>query len=303
MTKRQQPRYPIYIISKGRHDCCLTARALVRDNIDFMLVIEPQEEELYNREFDHGVQLAVLPFSNLGFGSIPARNWVWEDAKAKGAKRHWILDDNIRGFRRRYKGRRVPAESGPCIAAAEDFVDRYTNVGIAGMNYSMFVRERDKHPPFVLNAHVYSCFLILTELPNRWRGRYNEDTDLCLQVLADGLCTVQFNAFLIDKVATMTMKGGNTTAYNQTQDARLQASRILQRSWPYVVDVGRRFDRPHHKVREEWRKFDTQLIRRTDIDWGAIGGAGNEYGMKLRQVGDVIKSPMLRKMLKEQNRK
>jgi hypothetical protein len=36
-------------------------------------------------------KILVLPFSNLGQGGIPARNWVWEHSISIGAKRHWIL--------------------------------------------------------------------------------------------------------------------------------------------------------------------------------------------------------------------
>jgi len=34
----------------------------------------------------------VLPFSNLGLGSYPARNWCWEHAISEGHAFHWILD-------------------------------------------------------------------------------------------------------------------------------------------------------------------------------------------------------------------
>jgi hypothetical protein len=43
---------------------------------------EPQEEEIYAQHFGRE-RLLLLPFSNLGQGSIPARNWVWEHAKAE----------------------------------------------------------------------------------------------------------------------------------------------------------------------------------------------------------------------------
>ena len=37
-----KPKYPIYIISKGRADIGLTANFMLKDKIDFKLVIEPQ---------------------------------------------------------------------------------------------------------------------------------------------------------------------------------------------------------------------------------------------------------------------
>ena len=116
----------------------------------------------------------------------------------------------------------------------------------------------------------------------RWRGRYNEDTDLCLQALSLGYCTVNFNAFLIEKMHTMTMKGGNT-AQLYKGDGRLTMARSLEKLWPKVVETRRRFQRPQHVVHNNWQKFDTQLIRRKDIDWENIQKTDN-YGLRLVQL-------------------
>ena len=202
-----RPRYPVYVISKGRADRCLTARFLVADQVDFRLVVEPQEADAYAARYGRD-RLEILPFANLGQGSIPARNWVWEHARAAGAEKHWILDDNIGYVVRRFHGERIRCESGPALACIEDLADRYANLAIAGLNYKMFATRYDCLPPFMANVHVYSCMLIRNDLPFRWRGRYNEDADLVLQVLSAGLCTILVNAFLIDKMASMTMKGG-----------------------------------------------------------------------------------------------
>ncbi len=289
------PRYPVYVISKGRHDCCFTAKFLIKDKTPFKLVVEPQEAEAYAKEFGEE-NLLILPFSNLGLGGIPARNWVWEHSKKAGFERHWILDDNIRSVKRRYKAFRVNCASGPAFACVEDFTDRYENIAISGLQYSFFVPDRLRIQPFYLNNHVYSCLLILNSLPNRWRGRYNEDTDLCLQVLADGWCTVLINAFVINKMRTMTMKGGNSDQLYRG-DGRLKMARSLERVWPYVVSVDRRFDRPQHKIHSEWKKFDTQLKRRTDIDWENLPKT-NEYGLELKQVAAEIKSDFIKSLLK-----
>lgn len=290
------PRYPVYVISKGRADCCLTAKFLHADGVPFTLVVEPQEAEEYS-EKNPGARIAVLPFSNLGLGGIPARNWCWEDSKKRGFERHWILDDNIRSVWRFFKGERIRCDSGPAFSACEDFTDRYENIAISGMNYGMFGISK-KTPPFYLNVHVYSCLLIRNDLPNRWRGRYNEDTDLCLQVLADGWCTVLFNAFLVDKMATLTMKGGNMeTLYKG--DGRLKMARALERKWPYVVSVDRRFKRPQHVVRNAWGRFDTPLKLKSGLKLPLL--KTNEYGLKLEAKGEV-KAPKLRSLLRRKKK-
>lgn len=292
---RPMPRYPVYVISKGRSDCCLTARFLARDGVPFRLVVEPQERDLYAAEFGEA-PLLVTPFSNLGLGSIPARNFVWEHARAAGAERHWILDDNISGVWRRWKARKMHVEAGVAFAACEDFTDRYENIAIAGMNYYMFSINKTRQPPFYLNVHVYSCLLIRNDLPFRWRGRYNEDTDLCLQVLSAGWCTVLFNAFLVWKMTTMTMKGGNATELYQG-DGRLKMARSLQRQWPGVVDTKRRFRRPQHVVKGAWRGFDTPLKLKAGVDLAKLPKV-DEYGMRIAERKDApVKSETIRALL------
>jgi len=56
-------KYPIYIISKGRSKNCLTARELKLMGVEFTLVVEPQEYELYKHITKN---ILVTPFSNLG---------------------------------------------------------------------------------------------------------------------------------------------------------------------------------------------------------------------------------------------
>ena len=283
----------MYVISKGRADACLTANFLVKDGVPFHLVVEPQEAEAYAEKYG-AEKILELPFSNLGLGGIPARNWVWEHSKAEGHKRHWILDDNIYNVHRLNHGRRIVCSSGVAFRACEDFTERYENIAISGLNYSMFaIDNKGTMPPFYLNVHVYSCLLILNSLPNRWRGRYNEDTDLCLQVLAAGWCTVLFNAFTIAKVRTMTMKGGNSAELYRG-DGRLKMASALKRMWPYVVGVDRRWGRPQHIVRDQWKKFDTQLVRRKDVDFSKL--KRNDYGMKVVQVSPT-KSATLKKAM------
>ena len=286
-TGRMMPKYPVYVPSKGRADSCLTARCLIADGVPFSLVIEEQERKAYAEKFPR-VPLLVLPFSNQG-SVIPARNWMKEHATKLGAERHWQIDDNISGFWRVYNGKRLYCDAGIGLKVCEDFTDRYENIAIAGLNYVMFYTEQGYQPPFYLNNHVYSCSLILNSLPYKWRGRYNEDTDYCLQALSEGWCTVLLNAFLVQKLGTMVMKGGNTDALSYHNDGRLKMARALERLWPGVVETKRRFKRPQHVVADSWRKFDNKLRLKPGV---VIAPGVNEYGMRLERVQEV-KAPKL----------
>ena len=273
------PNYSVYVISKGRWESRLTSKALEARGMPYRIVVEPQEVGDYAAVIDP-TKILVLPFSNLGQGSIPARNWVWEHSLATGAARHWILDDNIRDFYRLHQNMKYRTTSGTTFRAIEDFVDRYENMALAGMHYELMRPRKLAWPPFVFNTRIYSCILIKNDIPYRWRGRYNEDTDLSLQALKDGWCTILFNAFLADKEATMTMKGGNTEdlyKLNDGQDGRLLMARSLQRQHPGVVKITRKWGRWQHQV--DYRPFKkNKLVRKPGV---VIPEGVNNYGMVL----------------------
>lgn len=273
------PRYPVYIISKGRWESRTTARALERMGVPYRIVVEPQELAAYAQVIEPN-RILVLPFANLEQGSIPARNWVWEHSIQEGHARHWIMDDNISGFVRLNRNNKYRLADGAAFVAMEEFVDRYANVPMAGPNYRFLAKQKQAVPPFKANTRIYSCILLTNNTKQRWRGRYNEDTDLSLRFLKAGQCTILFNAFLANKVATMSMKGGNTDElYRQDAefDGRLEMARSLQRQHPDVVKITRKWGRWQHQV--DYRPFKRNtLIRRPGVE---IEPGVNDYGMKL----------------------
>lgn len=271
------PKYPVYVISKGRWESRLTVKALEARHVPFSLVIESQEYDNYAAVIDPK-KILVLPFSNLGQGSIPARNWVWEHSIEQGAKRHWILDDNIRYFFRVTNNIRYRTTSGITFRIIEDWCDRYTNIALAGMQYMMFDRHARQPPPVALNTRIYSCILIQNDIPYRWRGRYNEDTDLSLRVLKDGRCTALFYAFPADKQTTLLMKGGNTDELYQG-DGRLKMAQSLREQHPDVVKIAWKWGRWQHQVDYRPFKYNRPILRPGVV----IPDEPNNYGMVLRK--------------------
>jgi hypothetical protein len=85
------PKYPVYIVSKGRADSRLTANTFERCNIPYYVAIEPQDYDDYACLIDES-KLLVLPFSNHGDGPGRARNWCWDHSTSLGFKRHWVCD-------------------------------------------------------------------------------------------------------------------------------------------------------------------------------------------------------------------
>ncbi len=246
-------------------------------NVPYKIVVEPQEYDEYASVIDAG-NILILPFSNLGQASIPARNWVWEHSVSEGAEKHWVLDDNIRAFRRYNNDIKYLVTSGTIFKCAEDFIDRYENVALSGFQYSSFMAYNRQKRPFTFNTRIYSCILVDNKIPYRWRGKYNEDSDLSIRVLKDGYCTILFNAFLQDKQSTMTMKGGNTDEIYNVGDERLEFAKSLEKQHPECVKVIRRYGRWHHSINFNYFKKN-KLIKKSNI---IIPEGINNYGMFLK---------------------
>ena len=285
------PKYPLYIPSKGRADSRLTIKALERMNVAYLVIVEEQEYDNYAKVVDKK-NILILPqkyqdeydtFDDLGNtkskGPGAARNFAWEHSIELGAKRHWVMDDNIAMFMRFNKNLIVRVNSGSFFRCMEDFVDRYNNIAMAGPQYFMFTPRKNKLPPYILNTRIYSCNLIRNNVSYRWRGRYNEDTDLSLRMLKDDWCTIQFYAFVQDKITTQKIKGGNTAEF-YAKEGTLPKSKMLQDMHPDVAKVVWRFNRWHHHV--DYLPFKrNRLIKKEGL---VVPKGVNNYGMTLVKV-------------------
>ena len=257
--------------------------------VPYYIVVEGQEVDQYaavveRRKLlvlDKSYQRDYATFDKLGDekskGPGAARNFAWDHAVKLGSAWHWVMDDNIRLFGRLNKNKIVEVGSAAFFEVCESFVHRYTNVAMAGPNDFAFAGSKSSaRPPITVNTRIYSCNLIRNDAPYRWRGRYNEDTDLSLRMLKDGWCTILFNAFLMDKKTTQTGKGGNTAAFYDAEGT-LPKSQMQVRMHPDVSKLVWKFNRWHHTV--DYRPFKrNRLIRKEGIE---IPAGVDNYGMKL----------------------
>jgi hypothetical protein len=282
-----QPRFPIYIPSKSRAENGTTARFLDAINVPYKMVVEEQQFDEYSQYFSTDKLLILDPeylknydtFDDLGDtkskGPGAARNFIWDHSVSQGHAWHWVMDDNIVLFARLHKNQRIPVGDGTIFHAMEEFVLRYKNIAMAGPQYWMFAPSRAKLPPFVVGTRIYSCNLIRNDVPFRWRGRYNEDTDLSLRMLKDNWQTVQFNAFLQYKLTTQTLTGGNTEAF-YAEEGTLPKSQMLVKMHPDVTKLVQRFNRWHHHVNYGPFK-NIALLKKEDV----VISVDNPYKSKL----------------------
>ena len=294
------PRWPFYIPTKGRADSRLTNRALEFMGVPHYLVIEEQEYDMYaqaTKDCKHTTLLVLDQkyketyelCDDLGLtkstGPGPARNFAWDHAIKNGYEWHWVADDNIANFLRLNRNLKIKMGDGTCFRVMEDFVLRYENVVMAGPNYRSFASQNSPMPPYVKNTRIYSCNLIKNDASwkdgrlFRWRGRFNEDTILSLDMLTEGYCTVQFNAFLQDKLRTQRLSGGNTTEF-YAKEGTAAKSRMLKEVYPEYTDLVWKFGREHHHV--NYLPFkDIPLKRKADF---VLPDGINNYNLELKEV-------------------
>jgi hypothetical protein len=294
MAKTQQ-QFPIFIPTLGRSDTRMTMKALDRMGVEqWFAVVEPQEYDAYAEHIDPK-HLLVLDLAYKqkyrtldGFGTTKsvgsgaARNFIWDTAIKMGHPWHWIMDDNIRQFCRYNNNIYHEVLSPVFFRIMEDFCLRYENVAMAGPNYCMFVARKKHYNPIIMNTRIYSCNLIRNDVPFRWRGRYNEDTILSLDMLTAGWCTVQFNTFLQEKQPTQTMKGGNMIEIYKhgTKDKTM----MLVREFPQYARPVYKFSRFHHHVDYTSFKKANKLKRKRGVE---IPTEPNDYGLELYDRGVV----------------
>tara|TARA_Y100001951_G_C11237417_1_gene238328 strand:- start:48 stop:926 length:879 start_codon:yes stop_codon:yes gene_type:complete len=281
------PKFPIYIVSKGRSKNGLTWKALDEMKVRYMIIVEPEEYNEYAERIDES-KLIICPkkyrdeydtfWTSKTTGPGSARNFAWADSIKKGYSHHWVMDDNLDAFHRLNRNIKAEVTSGTIFKCMEDFTLRYENVALSGPNYYSFCKATDAVSPYILNTRIYSCLFIRNDIPYRWRGKYNEDTDLSLRVLKDGWCTIQFNAFLQGKVTTQRMSGGNHQQF-YSKEGTINKSKMLEEMHPDVAKVVWKFNRWHHVV--NYKQFKKNYPQHKNIK---IPKKINNYGMRLSEI-------------------
>lgn len=236
-----------------------------------LLILDPR----YKREYEVCDEFGLTKSTGPG----PARNFAWDHAASSGHAWHWVMDDNIDGFYRLNRNLKVPCISPAFWRAQEAFVERYENTTMAGPNYFMFASRKAKMPPAVLNTRIYSCNLIRNDSPFRWRGRYNEDTDISIRMMREGFATVQFNQFLQMKTTTQVLGGGNTAEFYAKEGTRAK-SEMQVKLHPDISKLVWKFGRWHHEV--DYSVFRRNFIRpRPGVE---TRGEPNEFGMTMERL-------------------
>ena len=258
-------KFPIFIPSKGRHDIRMTAHKLREAGVDFRLIVEPQEVKKYQSNWgtDSVVELDMNFQKNydtcdeygdrMSKGSGASRNYAWQIALEEKHTNFWVIDDNLKYFHYIDQEGFIRARNlKKWFTLIEQKITKPNNVVMGGpADYRFVVYGQGKFRRYKFNTRVYSFSLIRSNIPMRFRGRFNEDTILSIDILKAGFATTLIHDQLFSKSATNVVKGGNTDAlYGGGGKTAITGpkSRQLKQVHPDVVKIVARHGRIHHYV-------------------------------------------------------
>ena len=230
-----KPRYPIYIISYNRYEKMITMKYLEEMKTPYYIVVKNEDQyekykkSLVDKKFEYYTLLKVdddfmKKQEILGnSGGIPQRNFCWEHSKLNSFNSHWIIDDNIKGFYMYNFDSKKRLDNCSFFSLMEDFRDDIVEpIGLLSPNYTNDVKSY--RPPYRMNTKNYSCILVnnkvLDDMGIKWRKTYNEDVRLMLECLENGIRCIGMNMFLINKMSTGSVKGGNCDIYEYERPTR-----------------------------------------------------------------------------------
>lgn len=268
---------PLYILSLGRYeynDTYWSLKRMLCKNIK--VFVEPSEYKLYNKEIPHE-ELVCLPkdYHLLKEGGKHVRNYIHIYSKLHNKQDYyWLLDDNIQGFYFFQDNIKYECMFGFSFYYLEKFMKKWKNAYLGGMGYCSDITEIEKSKPCIVkNSKVYSCFLIRQDITNvikgeLWKGIYNEDIILCIELLQLGYPTFTTNQFLCNKLTTGNRKGGNQVNLYKDKDEKswdYRKTDYLLKFFPQLSAKGhikfsdRRGKKYHHYI--NWKQIAKKFTR------------------------------------------
>lgn len=204
--------YPICILSFGRYnDNGRTHKLLTKLQLFHKLYVEPFEYELYKEWYDPKCcELIKAPedFHLQNMGSTPMRNYILDDNKF--CSRVWMLDDNIKCYKRLYRGVKNTIESPEIFTSIEKYISNYDNVGLVSHNFNPFVVEGGCRNIMCKNGKCYSSMLVPTNPEIKFNHKHQEDNFISIEYICKGYTNLCFNHICYDKNTSGDDDGGNT---------------------------------------------------------------------------------------------
>ena len=245
-------KYPVYVLSKLNALRSSSIKILNKSQIPFLIVIEPQDKNLYISNGHYN--LLFLPEDNMGLSY--ARNFVLKYSREKDEEKHWQLDDDITGFSiYNNMGQTVTnLNITRGLSAIEEESDKYLNIAMSGPSNSCF-SPKGQTKLIDINKLIASCILVNNACKSLfWSIDRVEDIDCCLSVLANRWCTLKFINILMAKRNDLEVSG-NYTSFDKYKES----VKTIMNKWPNTFLINPKTGKLRTK-NNVWSKFPQRPI-------------------------------------------
>lgn len=224
-TKTERtPKYPVCVVSYQRaNQYGRTHKTLNEMKVKHYIFCGEEEKEDYENWFNpEFCELVILPKGIQGtkMGSTPARNFILDWGLEKGFDRVWMLDDNIKEYKRLFEAKKNSIKSSFVFTHVEDYVELYDNVGAVSHNFNPDITENNHRTCIVKNGKCYSSMLLKTDPEIRFRYKHQEDNLISMEYIHRGYTNLCFNSVLYDKNTSGQDGGGNKKSVYQCEEGK-----------------------------------------------------------------------------------
>ena len=234
-----ETEYPICIVSyKRANEYGRTHKYLTKCKIQHYLYVEEDEYDEYEKWYDSSYCWLIKGknFSQQNMGSTPMRNFILDFWCSQCEDRVWILDDNIKCYKRLYQGVKNDIYSVEIFKSLERYITNYENVGLVSHNFNPKVNEGDMRTCIVKNGKSFSSMLVKCDPEIRFRYKHQEDHLISMEYIEKGYCNLCFNNVVYDKNTSGMDKGGNREGIYKCKDKKIDGDGYKER-YEYFVNI------------------------------------------------------------------
>lgn len=179
--------FPILIPSKKRPKSKLFAR-LKNEELDFKIIVEPQDAIAYKEYADHLVQ---LPLNDQGLAF--SRNFILDYARQNNFEWFWMMDDDISNFYKTVDKKNIAIAARECLTLSEFLFKNNSQVAQAALEYQQFSWSQSKNISVNTYCDVAVCINVKRTKTASYRKQVElkEDRDFTLQCLSKGFISVR----------------------------------------------------------------------------------------------------------------
>ncbi len=298
-------KYPICILSyKRANKYGFSHLTLSKNCINHYLFIEPEQEEEYRKWYNPKYCELIVADENLSkrnMGSTSMRNYILKWARSKNYSRTWMLDDNIKDYRRYWQGVKNEINGNEIFASIERYVDRYNNVGAASHNFAPFICENDDRPCIVKNGKCYSSMLLPTKKGIKFRYKHQEDNLISMEFIEKGFTNLCFNHILYNKDTSGTNKGGNREAIYNCKNKKSDGDGYKER-YEYFEAILKVLYFEKKITLKEGRTLEDLMSRSTTMKSKEYHAKVDYKALLKNEINDIVKKDNYNEIVKEQEK-